>query len=132
MRVILVDGTCVFCNRLVAFILRHDSKGLFHFSHIQSVFAQGMFARHVNIAHSIDNIYLVENAKTANEEVYVDGAAGRRIWPQLFWIAGVMRFMPLAFVNLVYRLFARVRYRLFGKHDQCLLPSAEERLRFVE
>ncbi len=131
MRVILVDGTCVFCNRLVAFILRRDKNASFHFSHIQSAFAQGLFSRHASVTPSIDNIYLVEDANAEGESVYVDGQAGRRIWPQLFWVAGILRFTPLAVVNLWYHLFARVRYRLFGKYDQCLLPSAEQRMRFL-
>ncbi len=34
--VILVDGTCVFCNRLVARVMRMDKKKLFRFAHTRA------------------------------------------------------------------------------------------------
>ena len=29
-------------------------------------------------------------------------------------------------------LLARVRYRVFGKYEQCMMPSAESRERFID
>ncbi|MCB9656000.1 MAG: DUF393 domain-containing protein, partial [Sandaracinaceae bacterium] len=46
MRVILVDGTCLFCNRLVATLLRLDRRGRFHFAHLQGPRARALLAAH--------------------------------------------------------------------------------------
>ena len=128
--IILVDGTCLFCNRLVAHILRRDREGRFHFAHIQSEFASDALARHGAIA-DIDTIYLIDRRDPANERLLEDGAAGRVIWPQLYAIAFVLRILPLPLLNLFYRLFARFRYRLFGQAGACVVPDQEQRSRFI-
>jgi predicted DCC family thiol-disulfide oxidoreductase YuxK len=130
LNVILIDGQCVFCNRLVGFILDHDRRGDFCFAHVQSDFARGILERH-GITADVDAIYLVIGADTPDERVAVDGRAGREIWPRLFRIAIVLRWIPLPLLDLGYRMFARIRYRLFGKYDVCRVPVGEERSRFV-
>jgi predicted DCC family thiol-disulfide oxidoreductase YuxK len=129
--ILLVDGTCIFCNRIVAFILRHDREGLFHFAHLQSNFGRGALERHGRDPNAVDRIYLLVDAETANERLLVDGEAGRVIWPALFRVAVILRWVPLPILNVFYRVFARYRYRLFGKYDSCRVPSAEERGRFI-
>ncbi len=128
---ILVDGTCIFCDRLVSQILRLDKHGLFRFTHLQGERARALLARH-GLALDIDTIYAVSDYGGANERVHVDGAAGRLIWPRLFWFAWLLYLVPLFLLNLQYRLFAKVRYRIFGQADACIVPSPEERLRFLE
>jgi predicted DCC family thiol-disulfide oxidoreductase YuxK len=44
----------------------------------------------------------------------------------------VGRVLPKVLRDAVYDLVARTRYRVFGRYDQCLVPSAEFRSRFVE
>jgi predicted DCC family thiol-disulfide oxidoreductase YuxK len=129
--VILVDGTCIFCNRLVRAILRLDRKGHFHFGHIQSDFAATVLARHA-LQPDIDAIYLVDDAGTPAERVLIDGAASRVIWPRIFPIAAAIRLVPVPLLNVFYRAFAGVRYKLFGQYSACAVPSAQERARFVE
>jgi predicted DCC family thiol-disulfide oxidoreductase YuxK len=40
--------------------------------------------------------------------------------------------IPAFIRDAVYRFIAANRYRWFGKKDQCRLPTAEERTRFLE
>jgi predicted DCC family thiol-disulfide oxidoreductase YuxK len=128
---ILVDGTCIFCNRLVAFILRKDKRGLFRFAHLQGALARSVLERH-GLVPDIDVIYAISDYGGPNELVHLDGAAGRLIWPRLFWFGWLLYLVPLFVLNLQYQLFAKVRYRLFGQADACLVPSAQERLRFLD
>jgi predicted DCC family thiol-disulfide oxidoreductase YuxK len=128
---ILVDGTCIFCNRLVGFILRHDKRGQYRFAHLQGKLAQALLARH-GLTPDIDAVYLVSHYGEPGERVHLDGAAGRLIWPSLFWFAAIVRLMPLFLLNLQYRLFAKVRYRLFGQAESCVVPSAAQRERFLD
>lgn len=62
----------------------------------------------------------------------IDGEVGRSIWPRLFRVAAVARWVPLPVMNAFYRLFARVRFRRFGRYDACRVPTAEERARCIE
>jgi predicted DCC family thiol-disulfide oxidoreductase YuxK len=130
--VVLVDGMCVICNRIVAFILDHDPQGLFYFAHLQGPLAQQALSRHGRDPHDIDGVYLLAEVGTPSERLLADGAAGREIWPRLFKAAIVLRWIPLPVLNFFYRAFARNRYRLFGKYDACRVPTLDERGRFLE
>ena len=129
--IVFIDGTCVFCNRLVQFILKHDQAGLFHFAQLQGDFARATFQKVPGTTLDIDTIYLLYAAGTPDERLLLDGEAGREIWPRLFWFAAIMRWIPLPLLNAYYRLFARYRYRIFGQYDSCHLPTPEQRVRFL-
>ncbi|MEZ4325455.1 MAG: DCC1-like thiol-disulfide oxidoreductase family protein [Polyangiales bacterium] len=129
--VVLVDGYCIFCNRLVAHIARADRTGRFYFVHIQSDLGQAMLRRNGHDPSDIDTVYLVTDAGGPNERLHLDDAAGRIIWPALYRVGFMLRFVPLFMLNLQYRLFARVRYRLFGASDVCIVPSDELRARVL-
>ena len=101
------------------------------FAYLQGNFSTTALARH-GLELDVDAIYLILAAGTDHERVLVDGAAGREIWPKLFKLAFIMRFVPLRILNLFYRAFSHFRYRLFGQYDTCRIPTAEERLRFVD
>jgi len=130
--VVFVDGECVFCNRVVSFILAHDAGGLFHFGHLQGKLAKEVLARHARIASDLDSVYVLVAAGTPDEQLLRDGSAARAIWPRLFWFAAILRWVPLPLLDFFYRAFARRRYRLFGKYDVCHVPTREERGRFLE
>jgi predicted DCC family thiol-disulfide oxidoreductase YuxK len=130
--VVMIDGECVYCNRIVSFMLRHDPRGIFSFAHLQSAFAKDVMTRHGRSRDDIDSVYVLLDAGTPDERLLWDGQASRAIWPRLFWVAGVLRWIPLRVLDAGYRTFARRRYRLFGKYDACHVPSPEERERFLD
>jgi predicted DCC family thiol-disulfide oxidoreductase YuxK len=128
--VVFVDGTCVFCNRLVSRILDVDRRGEFYFAFLQGEYAKTLFRRH-DAEPDVDRIYVITSVETEQERLSVDGAAGREIWPRLYRVAAVLRWIPLPILNLFYALFARVRFRLFGRYDACRVPTEDERRRFL-
>jgi predicted DCC family thiol-disulfide oxidoreductase YuxK len=130
--VLFVDGECVFCNRVVSFILAHDPRGIFHFAHLQGSLAKDVLRRHGRNAADVDSIYVLVGAGTPDEHLYRDGRAARAIWPRLFFVARILRWVPLPVLDFFYRAFAKRRYRLFGRYDACHVPSKEERARFLD
>ncbi len=46
-------------------------------------------------------------------------------------LLGVLRIVPRPIRDWAYGIFARNRYRWFGRYDQCMVPSVEIRDRFV-
>ncbi len=131
-RVILIDGECIFCNSLVAYVLRRDSNATFRFAHVQSSYGQAVLARHPNQDAGIDGVYLLVDANTASEELLVDGHAARAIWPAVSRLGVIVKLVPMFLLDAYYWAFARVRYRLFGKYDACHVPTGAERARMIE
>jgi predicted DCC family thiol-disulfide oxidoreductase YuxK len=130
--VVFVDGECVFCNRVVSFILAHDPRGIFHFAHLQGSLAKDVLARYERNADDVDSIYVLVGAGTPDEHLYWDGRAARAIWPRLFFLARILAWVPLPMLDFFYRAFAKRRYRLFGRYDTCHVPTKEERTRFLD
>ena len=130
--VIFIDGECVFCNRVVTFILAHDPGGIFLFAQLQGTLARDVLSRHGRSSADVNSVYALTGAGTPDETLTWDGRAARAIWPRLFWFARVLRWIPLPLLDFAYRAFAKRRYRLFGKYDVCHVPTPSERARFLD
>ncbi len=125
---VLFDGVCNFCNGAVNFIIRHDDEKRFSFAPLQSETGQEMRTK-FGIGDEIDSIILVENGSA-----YLHSTAGLRIAKGLggIWSLGYVFIIVPAFIrDFCYKLFARNRYRLFGRQDACMLPTPDVRERFM-
>ena len=133
--VLLYDGLCGFCNSSVQFILSRDRKQTMRFAALQSEYAAAVVERHPWLA-GIDSVVYVEPARDGRpERVWVRSAAALRVASYLggAWrLLGLFRIVPARVRDLFYDLFARYRYRFFGKYDACQLPAKEVRARFLD
>jgi len=133
-RLVLFDGVCGFCEGLVQWLLERDPDGRLRFAPLQGEAAQRLRGRHPEIPAGVDTLVYVE-ALDGRERVHLRTAAivaVCRALPQPpFWL-GALAVLPSALADVAYVLFARVRYRLFGKRDACRVPTPEERARFLD
>jgi predicted DCC family thiol-disulfide oxidoreductase YuxK len=130
--VLLYDGDCGFCDGTVKLVLRHDRGGVLRFAALQSEFGREVRGRHPELA-GVDSVVWLDSAAGA-ERVAVRSEAALRLAQHLggFWrVALVARLIPRGLRDAAYDLFARHRYRWFGRADQCELPSPADRRRFI-
>ena len=124
----LFDGVCNFCSDSVNFIIRHDTGNKFVFAPLQS--EKGVELRQqYGIDDKIDSIVLIEDGRA-----FTRSAAALRIAKGLggIWaVAYILIVIPRPVRDYLYELFAKYRYRLFGKKDECMLPTPEVRARFL-
>jgi len=134
--IILYDGVCGLCNRLVQFLLKHDRDGRLQFASLQSDFADKVLSRHGLNAKDLDTVHVVENYDQQDERVLQRSDAILRAGRELggFWSvsSSVAKVVPRPLRDLVYRFVATNRYRVFGKYDSCMLPDANQRSRFLD
>ena len=134
--IILYDGVCGLCNRLVQFLLKHDKDGRLRFASLQSDFAEKVLGRHGLNPKDLDTVHVVVNYDQPGERVLQRSDAVLRAGRELggFWGASssVARVVPRALRDLVYRFVATNRYRVFGKYDTCMLPDPSQRSRFLD
>ena len=133
--VLLYDGVCGFCNGAVQTILRHDRRGRLRFAALQSDYGRAALARHPELSGVDSVVFLEASPETGGERVSVRSEAGLRVasylgGPWKFFLLG--RLLPARVRDYLYDLFARHRYKLFGKYDTCLLPPPEMRARFID
>lgn len=132
--ILLYDGVCGFCNDTVWFVLKRDPERRFRFAPLQSDYAREVLAQHGKNADDLDTVYLVTSAGGEAEDLRWRARAILKIAAALGWPwKAILVFWPLPTVVLDfgYRIFARLRYRLFGRLDECPVPTQEERSRFL-
>jgi len=49
----------------------------------------------------------------------------------VYRLLGPTKYLPRFLRDAVYDLVARYRYRVFGKRDRCMMPTEENRRRFL-
>jgi len=128
-RIIIFDGVCNFCNGAVRFISKRDPDGLFAFTPMQSALAKELIEKYDIDNVGIDTFLLI---KDGNTHIWTDAAM--EIARELtggWWMFNAFRIVPAAIRDYFYRLFARNRYALFGRTDECVMPSEELKRRFL-
>ena len=130
--ILLYDGVCGLCSRLVQFVLKRDSSRHFRFASLQSDFASRILQRHGLDPNDLDTVYLVEPGERLIARSDAVISVLRRLGG--FWgaLALLLRALPKSLRDWGYDIIAHSRYRIFGKHDSCLLPEEKYRDRFLD
>jgi predicted DCC family thiol-disulfide oxidoreductase YuxK len=127
--VLLFDGVCNVCNTTVAFVIARDPTGYFSFASLQSNAGRQLVSHH-GLRPDVNTIVLIEHGRTyersdAMLRVLLRLGAGWRVLARL----GLL--VPRFIRDLGYRGFARYRYALFGRTEQCLVPTPDLKRRFL-
>lgn len=122
------DGVCGLCSRSVDFVLARDRRELFQFAPLQGETARQLLP--VAYVSDLNSMVLLVDGRSFRKS----SAAVRVLWRlSLGWqvLAALVWLVPLPLRDLAYDLIARNRYRLFGKHETCRMPTPAERSRFL-
>jgi predicted DCC family thiol-disulfide oxidoreductase YuxK len=127
--IVIFDGVCNFCNGAVNFIIKRDPQGLYAFTPMQTEFAKSLLVKHQISNVGVDTLVLIKQGQclmysTAALEIAKDLTG--------FWfLFGIFRWLPVHFRDSVYKLFARNRYKLFGRQEHCMVPDEHVKARFL-
>ena len=125
---LVYDGNCGFCARSVQFILRHERRHDLMFVPRDSELGKDLRRRfHLEAVESmlwiVNGKAEMESGAVLNAAKYVGG----------FWafLATLGSLVPAPLRNWAYRLIARNRRRLSSGTTTCLVPTLEQRARFL-
>lgn len=129
MPIMLFDGVCNVCNASVQFVLKHERAPEIQFASLQSDRGRELVAKH-GLDGDISTVVWIEGDRvhTRSSAIVASLKRMRGAWPVLAWLLWVV---PKPLRDLGYILFAKNRYRLFGKRDECMVPTPELRARFL-
>jgi predicted DCC family thiol-disulfide oxidoreductase YuxK len=127
--IMLFDGVCNVCNASVQFILKHERSASIQFASLQSARGKELIEKH-RLDGDISTVVWVEGDRvfTRSSAIVASLKHLKGAWPALAWLLWVV---PKPLRDLGYVIFARNRYRLFGKRDECMVPTPELRARFL-
>ncbi|WP_394001466.1 thiol-disulfide oxidoreductase DCC family protein [Luteimonas sp. WGS1318] len=127
--IVVFDGVCALCNGWVRFLLRHDRRTGFRFAAMQDAVGRDLLH-----AHGIDPADPVSFLLVDGEAAWHDSAAVIEVLRRLgggWRLAVLLRIVPRRLRDAGYRLLARQRYRLFGRHEACMVPPPGTADRFL-
>lgn len=132
--VVFYDGVCVLCHTGMGLLMRLDREHRLHYAQLQGETAKSFgidwdddaspgSQTFVFVDNSGPEPVVYERMRAVRAELEVIGR-----WKPVTW---ALRVIPLPVTNLLYRLIAATRYRLFGTYETCPLPPPEVRSRFL-
>lgn len=127
---VLYDGVCRFCNNSVTFILNHEKEAKLYFAPLQSDLGQSILKESGLPADYNDSLIFV-----SRDKVFSHAGAALRITRYLKFpwsLLSVFRVLPLLITNFFYNLVAKHRYMFMGKAEACIVPTPENKHRFLE
>jgi predicted DCC family thiol-disulfide oxidoreductase YuxK len=135
---VVFDGNCVLCNGWVRWLTQRDRGDRFRFAAFSTSAVAPLLERHglaVGAGEVPGTVVAFRFPSGAGEQMLVRVGAVRamlrelpRPWPA---IAAALGWVPGFLSDPVYRLVARLRYRVWGRLESCPIPTAEERARFL-
>ena len=127
--IVIFDGTCNICAGSVNFILRHEAKPDLFFTSLQSPAGARLLRQFSFDPEDARTFVLVSDGVA-----YVKSEAAVRVCRHFrgAWrLLSVVKIIPRPIRDWMYDVFARNRYRWFGRLEACMVPTPELAARFV-
>lgn len=128
--IIVFDGVCNLCTRSVSFIIRHDQQARFRFASIQSAAGQRLCRRFGINPDQFDTVLLIQRdaVRGGSDAALAIATTFGGLWR----LVALVRFVPRRVRDWAYGVVSRSRYRWFGRHTTCMVPSDDVRQRFID
>ena len=127
--ILFFDGVCGLCNRTVDFAMRHDRSQTIRFAPLQGETAARLLPP--EFLERLDTVVFRKDGRTYSRSAAIVRLISEfgGVWKLAAWLLWLI---PGPLRDLGYRCVAKLRSRLFGKHEACRLPSPGERARFLD
>jgi predicted DCC family thiol-disulfide oxidoreductase YuxK len=132
--VLLFDGECGLCHRVVRRLLRLDRVGRLRFAPLQGPAAQAYLRVHGLPTEEFSTLVFVPDWPRGAEKFLLrtDGIIAALRAAGLPGLAALLAVLPRGMRDAGYKFVARVRYRIFGPWRPRPLPRPEWAARFLE
>ena len=127
---LLYDGTCGFCAASVQWVLRRDRRGTLLFAPLQGSTAEPVLMLRPELA-KVDSVVWVGEGGEVLTRSSAAFAVARYLGGGYGVAARLGALIPRPIRDGVYDLIAKHRHTIIRGDPACMLPSAEERKRFL-
>ncbi|MBB3905715.1 thiol-disulfide oxidoreductase DCC family protein [Methylobacterium brachythecii] len=129
--IVVFDGVCGLCSRLVRFTLWFDGPRERHrFIAAQSPLGEALF-RHYGLRYDVyETVLLITGGRCLMKSEAVLALLGT-LGPPWSWLAQIGTLVPSPLRNATYDVVATNRYRIWGRTDVCRRPPPGAEARFL-
>lgn len=127
--ILLIDGECLLCDGFLKFVLKRDRQKRFFYAHLQS-FPTETLPKGILPKNGLKTVFLWHEGRLyekSDVSIVVFGLLGG------FWriCSYMIRLFPKFARDFWYDMIAKYRYKIWGKSNTCILPTAEIKERFL-
>lgn len=127
--IILFDGVCNLCNGAVQFIIDHEKNDDLRFASLQSEIAENLLKKFDLNPETTNSFVFIEL-----DRAFLRSTAALKVsrylkspWNWAYVFIAVPTFLRDFFYNII----ARTRYSIFGKRNECMVPTPDLRAKFL-
>lgn len=132
--IVFFDGICVLCHTGMKQLQALDTEGKLHYAQLQGETAEAFGIEWDESASAGSQTFAFVDNTGPEPVVHQRMRAVRaelEAIDRLPVLQFLLRVVPLPISDLVYRLIAATRYRIFGTYDECPIPPPDVRARFL-
>jgi predicted DCC family thiol-disulfide oxidoreductase YuxK len=127
--IVLFDGECTLCSRLVQFLLRHNHSGSLSFASLQSETGTKTLLMAEMTLNRGDTVLLLQNNVLYSYSTAVLKIVAHLGFP---WrLLGIFVIVPTGIRDLIYKYIAKNRYKWFGRKSFCIPDQKVYQERFL-
>jgi len=126
---VFFDGHCNLCSASVRFLIEKDPEGHLNFASLQSPIARTLLGEISELSGDPASIVLLDEGLRYERSDAALRASGylKTPWKYFRYLLVVPKWIR----DPVYNFIARNRYKWFGRSDSCMMPTPENKARFV-
>ena len=128
---VVFDTDCVLCSRWVRFVLRHEAMDRIYFASSRKPTGQKLAQQFGISPEDLDLTYLVIDGTEMRTKSDATLALIKELRAPWSWVY-VFRVIPRPLRDALYDIVARHRLDWFGEEKDCLIPTPDQRHRFLE
>lgn len=124
---LLFDGNCPVCHRVVRHVLEIDIEERFVFAPLESETARRTLKKNYADFLAANTVVVVENYLSSSSKKWIRSRAIFRIYWLIgggWKVIGILSFFPGFIGNIFYRLFAIYRYQFNVKMPGSVIPGS--------
>ena len=127
--VIVFDGVCVVCSKIVRLSLKHDRQRRIRFATMQSDAGSHLMAQFgIDPANPSSFVLLRDDQAFFKSDAALELF---RVLGRAWQLLLLVKIIPRPARDFFYDMLARNRYRWFGRLNQCVIPEPSESDRFI-
>ena len=128
MAILVFDSQCVLCDGGVRYTLKHEKRASIRFVAIQSSKGQALAFENDLDPEDPSSFLFIEHGRALQKSDAVIAMSAHL--NGLARMVSLTKILPKVVRDFLYGLVAKHRYRIFGRLDACMMPSAEQEGRF--
>ena len=121
---IVFDGVCALCNNFVIFVIKNDKKSLYKFVSLQSIEQNKLQDFDKLFDEKINSIVLIKKESILSKSDAVIEIFRKLSFP--YNLSPILLLIPRELRNLVYKIIAKKRFKIFGKIEYCSIVYAKK------